>query len=250
MDKLKVLNLHGVECYEKDGTAYLKLDTVARGLGFTQTQNKNGAEYTSIRWETIYRHLEDIGFPNKPGKDDFIPENIFYRLAMKAKNETAEKFQALVADEIIPSIRKTGGYIQTTPEMTDMEILAKAVLVAQATIKAREERIAALETQNQILSPKAEYFDRLVDRNLLTNFRDTAKELHIKQNEFIKFLEDNKFIYHDTKGNIKPYSVYCPELFEIKDQTSQKNKWAGSQTFITPKGKETFRLLLKARKNK
>ena len=47
------MNIQGIECYEKDGTAYLKLDTVARGLGFTQTQNKNGSEYTSVRWERV-----------------------------------------------------------------------------------------------------------------------------------------------------------------------------------------------------
>lgn len=100
------LNIGGVECYEKDGTAYLKLETVARGLGFTQ--EKSGNEY--VRWETVSKYLEELHFPNKLGKDDFIPENIFYRLAMKAKNETAEKFQAKVADEIIPSIRRTGSY--------------------------------------------------------------------------------------------------------------------------------------------
>lgn len=107
----ELMNVQGVSCYEENGTAYLRLEDVARGLGFTQTQTKNGIEYTSIRWETINRYLEDIGFPNKLGKESYIPENIFYRLAMKAKNETAEKFQALVADEIIPSIRKHGAYM-------------------------------------------------------------------------------------------------------------------------------------------
>ena len=104
--ELQVLNICGVECYEKCGTAYLKLETVARGLGFTQ--EKNGVEY--VRWDRVEGYLEEIGFPHKWGKDDFVPENVFYRLAMKAKNEVAEKFQAKVADEIIPSIRRTGGY--------------------------------------------------------------------------------------------------------------------------------------------
>ena len=98
--------ISGVSCYEQDGTAYLKLEDVARGLGFTQT--KNGLEY--IRWDRVESYLADFGFPHKWGKDDFIPENVFYRLAMKANNPVAEKFQALVADEIIPSIRKTGAY--------------------------------------------------------------------------------------------------------------------------------------------
>ncbi len=111
MNKLQILNVSGMECYEKEGVVYLKLETVARGLGFIQTQNKSGTEYTSVRWERVEQYLEEIGFLHKWGKDDFIPENIFYRLAMKAKNETAEKFQAKVADEIILSIHKNGDYI-------------------------------------------------------------------------------------------------------------------------------------------
>ena len=104
--------ISGVSCYEHDGTAYLKLEDVARGLGFTQT--KNGLEY--IRWDRVESYLAGFGFPHKWGKDDFIPENVFYRLAMKANNPVAEKFQALVADEIIPSIRKTGSY--TMPKLS------------------------------------------------------------------------------------------------------------------------------------
>jgi prophage antirepressor-like protein len=107
---MDVLTIKGIECYEKDGMAQLSLEAVSRGLGFTQTQTKNGIEYVSVRWERVEEYLADIGFPHKWGKGDFIPENIFYRLAMKAKNEAAEKFQALIADEVIPSIRKTGGY--------------------------------------------------------------------------------------------------------------------------------------------
>ena len=112
---LQIISISGIDCYERDGTAYLKLDTVARGLGFTQ--EKGGVEY--VRWETVDRYLKEIGFPNKRGNDafptswerpEYIPENIFYRLAMKAKNEAAEAFQAKIADEVIPTSRKTGGY--------------------------------------------------------------------------------------------------------------------------------------------
>lgn len=115
MNNLSVISISGIDCYERDGTAYLKLDTVARGLGFTQ--EKGGVEY--VRWETVDRYLREIGFPSKLGKEnfpkngerpEFIPENIFYRLAMKAKNEAAEAFQAKIADEVIPAIRKTGVY--------------------------------------------------------------------------------------------------------------------------------------------
>ena len=99
--------IQGIPCYEKDGVAYLNLETVARGLGFTD--NKNGVEY--VRWNVVRAYLTDLKFSQEVAKDTYIPENIFYRLAMKAKNETAEKFQAHIADEVVPAIRKTGGYI-------------------------------------------------------------------------------------------------------------------------------------------
>lgn len=99
-----IMTIGGVSCYEKDGMAWLNLEAVARGLGFTQ--HKNGVEY--VKWERVSGYLRELGFSPEVGKEDYIPENIFYRLAMKAKNETAERFQALVADEIVPSIRKHG----------------------------------------------------------------------------------------------------------------------------------------------
>lgn len=85
-NEIKIID--GVECYEKDGVAYLKLDTVARGLGFTKIAT-SGNEV--VRWDRVRKYLESFGVPTS-GYGDFIPENVFYRLAMKAKNEVAEKF--------------------------------------------------------------------------------------------------------------------------------------------------------------
>ena len=135
-NNLSPVLISGVSCYEQDGTAYLKLDDVARGLGFTQT--KNGLEY--IRWDRVESYLADFGFPHKWGKDDFIPENVFYRLAMKANNPVAEKFQALVADEIIPSIRKTGGY--TMPKLSKE---MQALFLLDDRTQKQEARLTALE---------------------------------------------------------------------------------------------------------
>lgn len=101
-----IMNIQGVECFEKDDVIYLKLETVARGLGFTRIAD-SGNEV--VRWERVDGYLRDFGMPTC-GHDTFIPENIFYRLAMKAKNEAAQRFQAKIADEVIPAIRKTGCY--------------------------------------------------------------------------------------------------------------------------------------------
>ncbi|MHB8065799.1 MAG: phage antirepressor KilAC domain-containing protein [Ruminiclostridium sp.] len=97
--------------------------------------------------------------------------------------------------------------------------------------------------ENQRMLPKAEYFDALVERNLLTNFRDTAKELKVKEGVFIDWLLDHEYVYRDAAKKLKPYAQYVPDLFEIKEWGTEKK--AGNQTLITPKGRETFRLLLK-----
>ena len=241
-----IMNIQGIECYEKDGWAYLKLEAVARGLGFTKTENKNGTEYTTIRWERVFGFLDEISFDHKWAKDGFIPENVFYRLAMKAKNEVAEKFQAKIADEVIPSIRKNGGYIAGQETLTAEELMAKALLVAQNTIAQREARISALTVEKQIMAPKAEYFDELVERNTLTNFRETAKELGVPPKNFVKFLLDNKYIYRDKKGKLLPYENKNTGLFEVKEAFNEKTAWSGTQTLVTPKGRETFRLLIVA----
>lgn len=249
MNELQIMNISGIECYEKDGSAYLKLETVAHGLGFTQTQNKNGTEYTSIRWETVFRYLTEIGFPNKLGKDDFIPENIFYRLAMKAKNETAEAFQAKIADEVIPSIRKHGAYMteDTIDRMINSPEFGIKLLTALKEEKNKRQALeaanSALTVDNTIMAPKAAYFDELVDRNLLTNFRETAKQLKIPPKKFVSFLLERKYIYRDKRGKLLPYEDKNNGLFEVKETFNEKTQWSGTQTMVTPKGRETFRLL-------
>ncbi len=117
----------------------------------------------------------------------------------------------------------------------------------QTYLEAFKELVVAVEEnerlslENSAMKPKAEYFDKLVDRNLLTNLRDTAKELKIPQNTFISLLLENKYVYRDTKQKLKPYAEHTPSLFELKDY--ERNGHAGTQLFVTPKGKETFRLM-------
>lgn len=235
-----IITIKGVRGYlDASGTAQLNLEDVSRGLGFTQ--EKSGIEY--VKWERVESYLTELGFPHKWGKGDFIPENIFYRLAMKAKNEAAQVFQGLIADEILPSIRKTGGYIAGQQDMTPEELMAKAMKVADQILAARDARIANLTVQNQIMAPKADYFDELVERNTLTNFRETANQLGVPQKKFIDFLLERKYLYRDKRGKLMPYAEKNDGLFEMKECFNDKTKWAGTQTLVTPKGRETFRLL-------
>lgn len=127
-----------------------------------------------------------------------------------------------------------------SPEM----VMQRALSIANERVKTLQLSVSQLTVDNQIMKPKAEYFDELVDRKLLTNFRDTAKELHIGQKEFIQFLIDHKYVYRDQRGKLKPYMPYVEDgLFELKEFTNTKTGFTDTQALITPKGKETFRLL-------
>lgn len=111
--------------------------------------------------------------------------------------------------------------------------------------QALEEQNRLLLTDNEIMKPKAEFFDELVDRNLLVNFRDAAKTLNIKQSRFVQILEEKGYIYKTLIGEIKPVSGKGDGLFKLKPYNSPYSDHTGLQTMVTPKGLETFRLLFK-----
>ena len=179
-----------------------------------------------------------------------INESGLYHVILRSDKPEAAPFRKWVTSEVLPSIRKNGGYIAGQEQLTPEELMAKALLVANKTLADREARICELTAQNsqltvekQIMQPKAEYFDELVDRNLLTNFRETAKELGIKPKAFVAWLPEKKFLYRDQKGKLLPREDKNNGLFEVKEAKNDKTQWSGVQTLITPKGRETFRLL-------
>lgn len=188
----EIMNISGVNCYEENATAYLRLEDVARGLGFTQMKNNN--EY--VRWETVKSYLTELGFSQKVGKNDFIPENIFYRLAMKAKNETAERFQALVADEIIPSIRKHGGYL--TPQKIEEVLLNPDTIIQLATnLKNEQEKNRLLKQENEKqknmiteMKPKVDYVDLILSNPNLIPVTTIAKDYGMSATKFNNMLND------------------------------------------------------------
>lgn len=174
-----------------------------------------------------------------------ISESGLYNVILRSDKPEAKPFRKWVTAVVLPSIRKNGGYIAGQEELSPQELMAKALLVARKTLTDRDARIKELTAQNQIMQPKAEYFDELVARNLLTNFRETAKELGIKEKDFIGWLLDHKYVYRDQKNKLMPYAAKNNGLFEVKEGKGRHNDWAGTQTLITPKGRETFRLLCK-----
>jgi len=123
-------------------------------------------------------------------------------------------------------------------------VMARALIMAQQTVESLKASNAELTVHNAIMAPKADYFDALVDRKLNTSFRETAKEFGIKERAFVDFLQEHKYIYRDKKGKLMPYAQYVEDLFVLKECYNDKTEWSGTQTLITPKGRETFRLLI------
>jgi prophage antirepressor-like protein len=226
-----------IRTLEKEGQPWFVAADVCRALELgnpTQILTRlDEDERTLISIEGASNGLP-VNAVNEPG---------LYSLILGSRKPEAKAFKRWITHEVIPSIRKTGGYIAGAQQLSPEELMAQALLVAQRTLADREARISALTVENQIMQPKADYFDELVDRNLLTSFRDTAKALGVGPKSFVAFLLERKYVYRDKKGKLTPYEDKNDGLFEVKECFNEKTQWSGVQAMITPKGRETFRLL-------
>ena len=236
-----------IRTVEVNNEAYFVGKDVADILGYSNPR-KALADHVDAEDKTDGVTIRDsIGREQNP---ILINESGLYSLILRSQLPTAKEFKRWITHDVIPAIRKTGGYIGGVENLSDDEIMAKALLIGKRTIEQQQLRIQDLEVTNSKLSvsntimrPKADYFDELVDRNLLTNIRETAKQLHVKQNVFVQFLINKKYLYRDLKGKLMPYAGKGDGLFEIKECFNDKTRWSGVQVLITPKGREVFRLL-------
>lgn len=146
-----------------NGVIFLNLEDVARGLGFEKKEIKNEKEYKSIRWNRIFNYLIAEGFDQKWSKESYLPENAFYSLCMIADSSEAKKFRRLVCDEILPSIRRNGGYIVSSENDSDEEIIARALIIAQKTIEKKNKEIKKLENINTHLKVENETQKQVIE---------------------------------------------------------------------------------------
>lgn len=189
-------------------------------------------EYGFAEGEDYCSFLSDRidGLPGKPRQDAAVSIEMAKEICMLQRNEKGK-----MARQYFIQLEKDWN----SPE----KVMARALRIAEQQITTLKMANSVLSVNNQIMKPKADYFDELVDRNLLTNFRETAKQLHIKQGDFIQFLLDKKYLYRDKRGKLLPYADKNDGLFEVKECFNDKTQWSGTQTLVTPKGWETFRLL-------
>ena len=232
-----------IRTIEENGGVLFSATDVARALGYSNPHDAISRHCRGVvKREGVSLTTNQHGITTEQTAEmSFIPEGDIYRLAARSKLPGAEKFESWIFDDVLPSIRKNGGYIAGQTELSPAELLAQALKVADRVLAERDARLAALQ-------PKADYFDALVERNTLTNFRETAKELGASPKKFVAFLLDQKYLYRDQRGKLLPYEAKNDGLFTVKECKSDKTPWSGTQTLVTPKGRETFRLLYSAAK--
>jgi anti-repressor protein len=134
----------------------------------------------------------------------FINESGLYALILTSRKPEAKKFKKWVTSEVLPQIRKTGGYIPIHKDDDDLTVMCRAHLIMQRTISSKSEIIATQEKVIAEMSPKADGYDQLASSKGLLKIGQIAKTLEINRNSLFKILRDSKVLMH----NNEPYKQY------------------------------------------
>ncbi|MFI3200946.1 MAG: BRO family protein [Eubacteriales bacterium] len=246
----EIMTIKNIRAYEKDGMAYLNAEDVARGLGFT-TVATSGNE--AVRWKRVNGYLKDFNFNKEVTKEDFIPETIFYRLCMKAKNETAEKFQIFISEEVMPSIRTTG-YYQAKPPMPkkpkNQTVPSIKMHQGEQVVTLRDiEAIIGVDRsvlrwcvrgEGSIFEEEKDYY--FIKSGNLHNFKRDNKETRATVNSLILITKSGceKFwTFYDMKEVVKMFE----QIQEVKQAPTQETEVEIDRIAVQEKIKEIRRAM-------
>ena len=254
----KIMIIKNVRGYQDNkGVAQLNTEDIARGLGFTEIAN-SGNEV--IRWRTVRGYLNEFNVATscddnsqkkkKTGIPEYIPENIFYKLCFKAKNEIARRFQDIVTDEILPAIRQTGGYIAGEENMNEDELILKAMNVLNAKVEKLRQENKQLEGTIEKQKPKVLFADSVETSKTSILVGELAKILkqnghEIGQNRLFQWLRDNDYLISrkGTDYNMPTQKAMNLGLFQIKETSithSDGHVSVSKTTKVTGKGQIYF----------
>lgn len=211
---------------------------------FVATDIANALGYTNPR-DAVLRHCKGVvkrDTPTSSGTQQmsYINEGDVYRLIMKSKLPSAERFESWVMDEVIPSIRKNGGYIAGQETMTDDELLAKALMVANNKIAERDRIIEHQKAKIEYDRPKTIFADAVATSNTSILVGDLAKIIcqngvQIGQKRLFAWLRNNGYLMKSGSSYNMPIQRYVQQgLFEVKERSIQ-NPDGSVRITITPK---------------
>lgn len=248
MNELKIFEnpaFGKVRVVEQGGEPWFIGKDVAEILGYSNTP------------KAIRDHVDDedklaerIVLSGQNREVAIINESGLYSLILSSKMPKAKEFKRWVTAEVLPAIRKTGGYIAGSEKMSDAELMAKAVLIAQATIKERDARIAELESDTQRMKPKEIFADAVSASEQTILIGDLAKL--IKQNghdmgqkRMFEWLRNNGYLIKRQGADYNSPTQRAMEmgLFRIKETAvthSDGHVTVSKTVKVTGKGQTYF----------
>jgi len=216
----------------RDGDPWFVAADVCKCLGLdkTQTRRLDHDEKGLYSIQTL-GGTQDVVMVSEPG---------MYSLVLYSRKPEAQSFRRWITHEVLPAIRQEGAYM--TPERLHEVLEDPDTLIALAQrLKLLQQKNRALADENETLLPKADYFDRLVDHEVNLTLRETAKELGVKERSFIDYLIEHGYLYRDKKQHLMPYADHVDTLFAVKECVNERTGWGGTQTLVTPQGRDCFR---------
>lgn len=203
-----------------NGKPYFVANDVARALGYKRPAD---AVTAHCKGSVKHRYLTDGGEQELK----VIPEGDIYRLTVRSKLPSAEKFEKWVFDEVIPSIRTNGGYIVGQETLSDDELMAKAILVAQKTIEHKNQIIEQQKAKIEQDRPKTIFADAVSASHTSIIIGDLAKLIcqngyQIGQKRLFQWMRDNGYLMVSGSSRNMPKQKYVEQgLFEIKESNVQ-----------------------------
>jgi prophage antirepressor-like protein len=232
--------MNGLQIFKNEEFGSIRTVSIDGKPWFVATDVANALGYSNAR-DAVFRHCKGVvkrDTPTSSGNQmiSYINEGDVYRLIMKSKLPSAERFESWVVDTVLPSIRQNGGYIANQENMTPEQIVANALIVAQNIIKQKEQMIEEMK-------PKAEFFDAVADSKTAISMNEVAKVLAIKgygRNKLFDFLRNEKIL---DRYNV-PYQRYVDAgWFRVVEQKYVKNgeQQVTTKTLVYQKGVDAIR---------
>lgn len=227
---------------EIEDKPYFMASDVAKALGYSRPNDA-----ISIHCRATVKHR--IPISGKEQDVNFIPEGDLYRLIVKSKLPSAERFEAWVFDEVLPSIRKNGGYIAGQETLSDDELMAKAVLVAQKKIEERDKVIEQQRLKIEADKPKTIFADAVSASNTSILIGDLAKLIcqngvQTGQKRLFEWMREKGYlIKYGSSRNMPTQKAADMGLFEVKETTITNPDGSvrvTRTTKVTGKGQQYF----------
>ena len=250
MNELKIFSnpeFGEIRTLEKENEVWFVGKDVAEVLGYSDT------------FGALKKHVDEEDKTTLPIQQSgsnykttatIINESGLYSLVLSSKLPTAKQFKRWVTSEVLPTIRKTGGYINGAEAMSDDEIMAKALLVAQKTIKANKEKINQLMSDNELMKPKALFADAVANSDGTILIGELAKLIKqngydIGQKRLFAWMRENGFLIKQqgSSYNMPTQKAMQLELFKIKESSIIQPDGAVRLTRtvkVTGKGQQYF----------